>query len=169
MFYLLEIFKIFLKETGTKECIGYGSIRHTNSSVNIVKEKQNQKFLLDIQIMHEEWKYTISVYHKLASSGFFTKFDIFLKSSYGFMLPYSDWTELLTDYFFHKKKLLNLQATNLCKTWYKFTQFNYLLQHLARNFLSYLICDLVQHHWVLQLSKIYNQYVLLLILITNII
>ena len=103
MFYLLEIFKIFLKETGIKECIGYGSIRHTNSSVNIVKEKQNQKFLLDIQIMHEEWKYTISVYHKLASSGFFTKFDIFLKSSYGFMLPYSDWTELLTDYFFHKK------------------------------------------------------------------
>lgn len=54
MFYLLEIFKIFLKETGIKECIGYGSIRHTNSSVNIVKEKQNQKFLLDIQIMHEE-------------------------------------------------------------------------------------------------------------------
>ena len=76
---------------------------HVNISFTIENEKDNRMSFLDVNIIHEQGKFTTSVYHKAIFSEMFTHFDSFLPSIYKIGMIHtllyrcfricSDWTK----------------------------------------------------------------------------
>ena len=73
-------------------------------SFTIVSEKQSRMSFLDVQIIHEDKRFSTSVYRKPIFSGVYTHFVSFLPSTYKFGTVYthaykclqicSSWTKL---------------------------------------------------------------------------
>ena len=75
----------------------------TDPLLYIENEKENRMFFLDVNIIHDQGKFTTSVYRKPSFSGIDTHFDGFLPSRYKIGIIYvllyrcfhicSDWTK----------------------------------------------------------------------------
>ena len=81
-------------------------------SFSMDTEKENKLSFLDLKVIHEQGKFTITSYRKPSFSGVYSNFEIFLPSVYKFGMVYtlvnrcfricSSWTQFYTELIFLK-------------------------------------------------------------------
>ena len=79
--YFDDIFVLFNSAEYLQRFHSYLSSRHRNISFTVENEKDNRMSIVDVNIIREKGKFTISVYRKPTFIGTYTHFDSFLPSS----------------------------------------------------------------------------------------
>ena len=86
---------------------------HISMSFSMERERQNNFFFLDIEVIHKQGKFSIIIYRKPTFSGAYSNFESFLPSVYKFGMVYtllfrcfcicSDWKKFHAELTFLKK------------------------------------------------------------------
>ena len=87
--YVDDIFVQFKSSDNLKRLQSYLNTCHVNMSFTIETEQSNKISFLDVNVIHEQGKFTISVYRKPTFSGLYTDFDSFLPDTYIISMIYS--------------------------------------------------------------------------------
>ena len=83
--YVDDIFLLFKSNDHLKYFQDFLNSCHINMSFSMETEKENKLSFLDVEVIHEQGKFTTTVYRKPTFSGVYRNFESFLPSVYKFV------------------------------------------------------------------------------------